>query len=186
MRLFVAIVLPADLQRRLAKLKDRLAWLPVRGVWPAAENLHLTLKFLGNVADDAVKPLCDAIASCQRPALPLLLRPDRLVLFPPGGPARVLGVGFSGDTEKGCQLQQQLEIVCQEAGFPLEARAFTPHATLARFRDGVQMRHLPRITGEFESLMPLPEFACTQFQLMQSELTHRGSQYTPAASFAFA
>ena len=183
MRLFIGILLPADLQRRLAKLKDRLAWLPVRGVWPAAENLHITLKFLGEVPDDAVKPLCDAMGSCPRPEAAVVLRPDRLVLFPPAGPARVLGAGFSGDTGKICQLQQGLEIVCQEAGFPLEGRAFTPHATLARFRDGLQMRHVPRMTRDFESLLPLPEFPCTQFQLMHSELTNRGSQYTPVASF---
>jgi 2'-5' RNA ligase len=181
MRLFFAIMLPEALQQHLSALKGKLAWLPIHGTWPTQHNLHITLKFLGEVPDDAVTALADAAAKI--PFAPFELQPDHLVLFPESGPARVLGLGFTGDVPALCQLAADLEEACAVQGIPREERPFKDHATLARFRDGLHQKHRPRILETAGRLDHLPAFQVDQFQLIQSQLGPAGSTYAITARF---
>lgn len=182
MRLFFAIMLPPDVQAGLHRLRERLDWLPIRPTWTAQQNLHITLKFLGEVPDPQVADLARDVAQSIHLARPLHLRPDHLVFFPSRGPARVLGIGFSGDTDPLYRFQSDLEAFCRTRGFPTENRPYTPHATLARIRDGLREQHRPRIEQSWQSLSHLPEFEASAYQLMQSILGSRGSTHTPVVT----
>jgi 2'-5' RNA ligase len=181
MRLFFAIMLPEALQQDLSALKGKLSWLPVHGTWPSQHNLHITMKFLGEVPDDAVAALAEAAA--QIPFAPFELKPDHLVFFPESGPARVLGLGFTGDVPALCQLAADLEEVCAAHDIPRENRPFKDHATLARFRDGLHQKHRPRILESAGGFDRLPAFRVDQFQLVQSQLGPAGSTYAVVARF---
>ena len=183
MRMFFAVMLPPELQKQLGELKNRLAWLPVRGNWTAVENLHLTLKFLGEVPEGAVMDLVQAIREQAPLAQALTLQPDRLLYFPSAGAARVVGVGVSGETQNLQELQGHIEMACEQLGFTREMRPYIPHATLARFRDGLQERHKGRIANDVSGIFPLPAFAMTQYQLMQSILDNRSPRYEVVARF---
>ena len=183
MRLFFAIMLPPDVQASIYRLRQQLAWLPIRPSYTAQENLHITLKFLGEVGDAEVAALASQVTDAAHLSGPLRLRPDHVVMFPPEGSARVLGVGFCGDVEAVCRLQAELEKVCQGRGLPAENRAYTPHATVARFRDGLHGRHRTRVEESWRELAALPEFVVYSFQLMQSVLGPEGSRYIVVARY---
>jgi RNA 2',3'-cyclic 3'-phosphodiesterase len=183
MRLFFAVMLPHEIQQRLAALREKLEWIPTEASWVAAGNIHLTLKFLGEVADASVMPLVEAAKSSIMPLGPVTLQPHQLVLFPPEKPARVLAVGFTGDVTRLAALQSQVEDLCAEYGFGREGQPFVPHATLARFRNGLQRRHAPRIEECCSSISTIAPAAVTRFQLMQSVLDSHGPTYTPVATF---
>ncbi len=183
MRLFFAIMLPPDVQASIYRLRQQLAWLPIRPSYTAQENLHITLKFLGELGDADVAALAGEVADTVRLSGPLRLRPEHVVMFPPEGSARVLGVGFVGDVEPLCRLQGELEALCRGRGLVAENRAYTPHATLARFRNGLHGRHRPRVEASCQGIAQLPEFVVESFQLMQSILGPGGSRYVVVAKF---
>src|SRR4051812_47268585 len=106
MRLFTAIQLPDDVRDQVARLSahycDRLTARlgidvdPTAIKWVREDNLHVTLKFLGDVADEDVLPLCDALAQIA-PVTEATLRVDRADCLPPRGPIRIIAAGLGGD-----------------------------------------------------------------------------------------
>src|SRR5437764_13672305 len=99
MRLFTAITLPDSIRDHLAGVQDTLRQsgegLP-RLSMVAPENLHVTLKFLGDVPDHAVAQLCSVLADVPFPG-PLRLSASHLACFPSGSRVRVIAAGLSGD-----------------------------------------------------------------------------------------
>ena len=176
-------MLPPGVQASIYRLRWELQWLPIRPTYTAQGNLHITLKFLGEVADAEAADLAREVATSVRLGGPLHLRPDHVVFFPSAGSARVLGVGFRGDVEPLTRLQADLETWCRQRGLPAENRTYTPHATLARFRNGLHDRHRPRIEESWQKIDEPPEFQVRSFQLMQSILSASGSQYIPVANY---
>ncbi len=183
MRLFFAAMLPRSVQTRLGTLRAGLDWLPARAAWSAPANLHITLKFLGEVPDEKVNELAIGIGKVIPAVGEIVIRPSGLLFFPPRGNARVLAVGFEGQTGKLIEVQAAIESACHELGFPLEGRGYVPHATLARFRDGLRPVHSPRVEQSCTAVARMPEFAMDEVQLMHSTLSSRGAQYAVVARY---
>lgn len=181
MRLFFAAMLPESIQQSLAKLRTHFNWLPTPASWSAAQNIHITLKFLGEVPDEQVSAIASGLVLPA--AGPLKLQLSHPVLFPDHGAVRVLGAGFEGDTDRLIQLQDQIEQYCRSMGFTRESRRYIPHATLARFREGLRATHRPRMEQALANLRTIPAFELTELQLMQSELSPKGSRYTALARY---
>lgn len=183
MRLFFAIMLPPEIQHAIGRLRAELDWLPIRGNWTATPNLHITLKFLGEIQDDAVADLAAAVKTRIPAAGSVTLQTAGLELFPPHAAARVLGVGFSGEVGRLTELAASLEQLAEDYGVTREQRPYVAHATLARFRDGLQTRHHARIETLWSRFGPDRRFAVEEFQLMQSTLGSCGPEYAIAARF---
>ena len=183
-RAFIAIELPDELKTELAQLEARLqsgnpTWLK----WVDPAGIHLTLKFLGNIAADRTDEILKAMAEAAReiPSFPLEVKDPGV--FPNLNRVRVVWVGMSGDTGKLGQLQQRLESNLAPLGFAAEARPFTPHLTLARARNQASLEERQR----FGQLI-----AGTTFQggtirveaisLMRSQLTRQGAIYSRIGS----
>lgn len=149
MRLFFAISIPADVGRELVPIRDD----SLRGArWVDVTKLHLTMRFVGEVDDDALARLIDACTTLPRwPRLELSLR--GLGVF--GG--RVLFI-VPAPTEPLAAIARDLEDAVGTAGLPPEPRAFAPHVTLARLKRGVDrdalralhQRHLRVATSAFD------------------------------------
>jgi 2'-5' RNA ligase len=135
MRVFVAIDLDREVRDRLEKLESELRPLLRRARWVPAENLHLTLRFLGEATKDAA----DAVTAGLREALAgtpgFVVSVCRAGVFPDRRRPRILWVGLSGPGTELEDLQSRVERVVRGAGFPPEKRRFEPHLTLARFRE---------------------------------------------------
>jgi len=128
-RLFVAIDLPDSVKCEIAALTSRLAG--VRLVLP--EQLHLTLRFIGEVEEQTMLAIKDSLAAAKSP--PLTLSLSGAGYFPRGTHPRVLWIGLTPDRLL-LQLQAEVERAVQAAGIPGDARPFTPHITIARTKEG--------------------------------------------------
>lgn len=177
-RVFCAVELPAELRERAAAHARHLraAISDVRASWPRAENLHLTLKFFGEIARSRVESLSQAVARAARKSQPFKLTLEGAGSFPPRGTPRVLWLGIGDSSGALAELQDHLEEECEGIGFKREERPFRPHLTLARIRSPPGARSLARLhqaTG-FQAL----EFSVKALFLMRSELEAGGSRYT--------
>lgn len=97
----------------------------------AERNLHLTLKFLGDVEDARIPGLIQALAAASERVTTFDLVVERVGSFPERGAPRVLWAGCDGGAML-TRLHDQVETACERAGFPREERAFHPHVTLGR------------------------------------------------------
>ncbi len=135
-RSFVAIELPDELKRELVGLVDRLrADSPPVTRWGDPANIHLTLKFLGDVAAERLDAVMAALAAAVGDFAPFQLEVGGLGVFPNPNRVRVVWVAVSGETGQLLALQRAVEDAMEGLGFPGESRPFTPHLTLARVRD---------------------------------------------------
>jgi 2'-5' RNA ligase len=186
LRVFCAIELPKEVRERAANHVRNLrsALSDARASWPRAENLHLTLKFFGEIASNRVETLSQAVARAAQASQPFKLRIEGTGAFPPRGAPRVLWLGVIDSSGSLAQLQSHLEDECESLGFPRESRPFRPHLTLARIRSPQGARALAKLHQEmsFEAV----EFPVTELILMRSELSAGGSRYTAISRKALA
>lgn len=182
MRLFVALEIPSAVRGNLASLLNSLRAITKELRWVRAENLHVTLKFLGAVADeklDAVRAALGNIRSEQ--AVTLEFR--GLGFFPNERHPRVLWAGIEASPNLKT-LAADIEAAVEELGIPREKREFSPHLTLARFE-----RPLPASLRKAIAENARRDFGSlrtNEFHLIHSKLKSSGAEYTTLASFRFA
>lgn len=184
-RLFLALDLSAALRDHLSRLQSILEPTVSSAAFTQAENLHVTLKFLGDVPDAEVPGLCTALRRLS-PAQTLRLSAGSAECFPSRGPVRIIGIGLIGDLGALLQLQSAIEKACHTCGHALETRPFTPHVTLARARTPLPPSVRLKVADAVAQVGPSPVMQVTEFVLMESHLTAKGARYQPAARFAFA
>ncbi len=152
-RCFVAIELPAEARRCIAGLVAGLREAGVRGLRPVnPEGVHLTLKFLGDVPMSTVDTIAAAVEGAAADACAFDLELRGVGGFPDMRRPRVLWVGVGGDLEALQRLYSAVEGALAPLGFPPEGRAFTPHLTLARLRDGTSPEERARAGAVLASL----------------------------------
>ena len=175
MRLFVAVNLPPELRDAVhtAAAPLRAAGLPVR--WVDPDGIHLTLKFLGEVADarrdDVVGALERACAGAR--AFPLAV--GGFGAFPSAERARVVWVGCEPAPPLEL-LQHGVEHAFAELGFPVEGRPFRPHCTLGRARSDAR-GGVRGLGDRLAALAFADTFTVTAVDLMESTLTPHGARY---------
>ena len=169
MRLFVALSLPEDVRERLTALGNGLPGAR----WVAAENLHLTLRFVGEVDNAAAHDLDDMLSAIDAPSFELTLQ--GLATFGDGARLRVLYAAVAPSPAL-LHLQAKVESAVMRAGLPIERRKFKPHVALARFK-GDPGPKLGRYLEE-RSLLRVGPFPIESFVLYSSLLGAEGPHYT--------
>jgi len=184
MRLFTAIQLPPPTYTRLSRILETLRTHPrlkESASFTPPHNLHITLKFIGEVPDDIVPLLVTSLRTLVIPTMPFNL--DRFLVLPGQGPARVLAANVTRDLNPITKLFQQIESACQPLGVSREGREYKPHVTLARFRRPNKMLAArPLIPMIDPALLPAPAFTANTFTLFQSKLDPAGAIHTPVAT----
>ncbi len=184
-RVFVAIELPAPVRRKSIEHIDRLRdSIPdARASWIREDNLHLTLKFLGDTPVTKVEALAQAAQRAASTVSPFEIIVGGCGAFPPRGQPRVLWIGIEDHAGKLVELQTALEDECANAGFPREERPFHPHLTIARIRKPHDSRQLAAVHKEigFD-----PETVrASELGVIRSELRSEGSRHTIISRHAF-
>ena len=184
-RSFIAIELPDELKLGLTQLEARLKIGKQPGVkWVDPYSIHLTLKFLGSVAVDRIGEITKAMEVAVQGISPFHLEVKGLGAFPNLRRVQVAWVGVSGEVDSINRLQQRIEANLARLGFALESRPFTPHLTLARFRNWASLEERQRF-GEliantrFEAVYSI---AVDAINLMRSQLTREGAIYSRISS----
>ncbi len=178
-RLFIAIDLPGPVREQLTALYE-----PVRGIaWTRPEQLHLTLRFLGDVEIALREPLEMALARVA--VEPFVLPVEGLGTFPPRGPARVVWVGVGHGHTRLHQLRQQIDDALLGCGLNLDVRFFQPHVTLGRVKDEAAPGAVAGFLKSHHAFEAAP-FRVASFILYSSELRPNGAVHTPWREFALA
>ncbi|MCX7912419.1 MAG: RNA 2',3'-cyclic phosphodiesterase [Dehalococcoidales bacterium] len=184
-RSFIAIEMPRDVKALLARLQGRLrARSPAPVKWVEVENIHLTLKFLGNVRADRVSEVSAALREACRGVAPFHLKTGGIGAFPDTARVQVIWVGLNGDLEKLVTLQKRIDECLSPLGFAPEARPFTPHITLGRTRDNATRPERQEL-GKVISGMTVEDtgiISVESVNLMRSQLTGSGPIYSVLAS----
>ena len=180
-RSFIAIELPGEVKQALTGLQEKLKTAgsaPVR--WVDTDNIHLTLKFLGDIDSGITGGITAALEAAARGTHPFSVAVSELGVFPNPSRVQVVWVGLTGELDKLNQLQKRIEDGLIPLGFKAEGRAFTPHLTLARVRDyaGPDARQqLGQLIGKTR-IDAKCIIKVNSVQLMRSQLTREGPIYT--------
>ncbi|MEA3223985.1 MAG: RNA 2',3'-cyclic phosphodiesterase [Thermodesulfobacteriota bacterium] len=169
-RTFIAVPLPDPLRDVLSDTIFRLRALYPQVRWVRPESIHLTLKFLGNIAEDMVDGIARGLDDIVRdyPCLDLSLK--GLGVFPNKRRPRVIWVGFQGDIDVLADLALRLDKMCAGFGIKMESRPFSAHLTLGRLKR-------PTMIDSGLDIEEIDLFAREVF-LYKSELLRGGARYT--------
>lgn len=195
MRAFIAIDMPAPVLRQLTDVQRRLTQqLRIQQFdrcvrWTPAGNLHLTLRFLGEIDDVQQRMLTQSLAQIAAHHARLTLFASGMGCFPNPRRPSVIWCGLQGDLAALSRLQAEVETAAQSAGLPAEAKPFTPHLTIGRLQRsatvaqlqavGATAMHFAATPGRLEETTPTVD----ELLLMRSELTPSGSIYTRLGVF---
>ncbi len=184
MRAFLAIELPEAVRRVLAEEARLLRHAGGRASWVRPENMHLTLRFLGECDGERLAALTPLVsAACGAHPAPSLSVAG-LGAFPTPARPSVVWAGIrvlSGDLK---ELQGAIEKACTSAGFTPDDKPFHPHVTLARVRGHAAPSELARALNERIDAGSQPygdEFTAAAVALFSSELKPGGPVYTRLA-----
>jgi 2'-5' RNA ligase len=179
-RSFIAIELPEDAKKGLARLRRELERDEHRFVkWVDPGGIHLTLKFLGNIPSKRMTEITEAMGKAVQGISPFYLEISGTGAFPSLKQVRVFWVGVGGEVDKLSNLQQNIDSALASLGFAREERPFVPHLTLARIREGAS----PPEKRSFGELVGSTIFGdkysieVEAVRLMRSQLTPSGAIY---------
>ena len=177
-RTFCAVELPDNVRERLREHIQRLreAVPEAAASWTRVENIHLTLKFFGNVDVDRIPAISGAASRAVKEFSPFQIGVGSTGVFPKPSRPQVLWIGVSDPSGKLSSLQRQLENECAREGFDKEDRTYRPHLTIARLRkpDGARRLADTHLQMKFEP----SEITIKQLVVFRSELSSKGSKYT--------
>jgi 2'-5' RNA ligase len=178
MRLFIGLDLPAEVVRNLEKLLDGLG-PSARIQWSPPANLHVTTKFIGEWPEERLEELKSALSTIPaRP--PLAVNIHHLGFFPNPHSPRVFWCGI--DAPGLAELAADTDRVTSTLGIESEKRDYSPHLTLARIKEKLNLQPLRESIAALPSL-EFGRFDVHSFFLYRSKLHPKGSVYTKLAEF---
>ena len=175
MRLFIGIFLTEDLKKEVIQIQSKLKKLDLfNGKFAESENLHLTLKFLGEVDKDKVKDITKSLSEIKGSSFNSKL--DQLGIFTPANP-KILWIHIGGAEE----LQKSIDEKMKEMGFKEEEK-FMSHLTIARIKQ-MNKTLVKKLFEEMRKITMNNEFKVEKFALIESILTSQGPEYKIVKEF---
>ena len=183
-RAFIALRLPENILFSINKIQEDLKQyrLPVRWVQP--ENIHLTLKFFGNISESDTEIIGIAMGDCAGCCSPLTLSAKGIGVFPSVARPRVIWAGFSGRISLLLSFQDALEKRLEKSGFKKEERPFRGHLTIGRFKDRVDSEKLIEAIRKHKDFNT-DVFNAGEIILFKSDLLPAGPVYTELLNVPF-
>jgi len=175
-RLFVAIELPQHARDALSRLQGGSPGIR----WSSDDQMHLTLRFIGNVDGPTLNEIATGLAHLEGASFTLAL--EGVGHFPPRGKAKTLWAGVEPSPGL-IRLRDAVEGALVGMGFEPERRTYVPHVTIARSSGGIR----PEPLAEFlmaNALFRSQPFVVSSFALFSSHLSHDGAQYTVEAEYS--
>lgn len=177
LRVFIAVPVPEALVIFLQNIQAQLKSSGMDVRWLAVKNIHLTLKFIGDIERSRVSAIAARMDATAGQFPPFTLEARGVGVFPNRRHARVFWVGLDGELDRLGNVQAALESGLEPVGFSKETRRFHPHLTIGRTRRRIDAP----IIGE--SLDALEEIASDSFRvdrlgLIKSDLKPSGAEYT--------
>ena len=175
-RTFVAIEVPKTVRDLARELQKLLGPLPDGIKWTGTEQIHLTLKFLGDVEAARLDGVKESVKAAVANVKPFTLTSDRFGAFPSPAAPRVLWVGIE-ESEALADLYKRIETELAAAGFPREERHFSPHLTVGRIKTNETKRAVARGLKKLETPSPV-SFDVASVVVFKSVLERGGALHT--------
>jgi len=184
-RAFLAIEPPEEVLAAITRLQEKLKGeIAGKISWTRPQGNHLTLKFFGDIGSTDVEKIGTAVKIQLATVSSIVLKIEKIDVFPDLKRPRVIWAGTTGDIEKLTMLQNKLDVDFAGLGFPTENRPFRAHLTLGR----IKVPHGAAGIGEAikkHSDFTAGEFRAAELILFQSQLTPHGAIYTKLEKFPF-
>jgi len=183
-RAFLAVRLPREVTASLARLIDQAVGRRIDGIRPVKpENMHLTIRFFGNVDAPRVEPLIAAIRQSARSIRPFTLSLGGVGAYPNVRNARVFCVELQDGLAPLQDTRRRIDDALARVAFERDPREFRPHVTIARIRDRASRADRRKATDslfsvKFDSSSPIP---VQRICLMRSVLLPSGAEYSTLA-----
>jgi 2'-5' RNA ligase len=181
LRAFIAIEFSGGLQKEISQVSELLQKKAGKtGVrWVVPENIHLTLKFLGDVSPSAVAVIQDTIVAEASLHSTFSIKIGGIGAFPNQNRPRIIWLGVDAPPALE-SLQRGVESVAAKLGYTPEERPFSPHLTLGRVRENASASELAMLTSTLKEIKveTLGIMAVEEIQLFNSDLHPGGSVYT--------
>lgn len=183
-RSFLAAELPKTILERIAQLQGELKESKVDVRWVKPENIHLTLKFFGDIEESRVDEIVETVAESVRSRSPFPLQVRGMGAFPHLKDPRVVWVGLIDERGVLAPLQKEMERRLEALGFPSEGRSFQPHLTIGRLKSSRGKDELIwRIERHLDD--PFGTFEVDKVVLFRSDLRPTGPIYTSLREVRF-
>jgi len=177
MRVFLAVELSSTVRDRIAVLHDEWKARIWSARWVRPENLHLTLRFLGEVEPSVVAALVETLPESVRDCRPFSLSLRGGGCFPNAKRPRVVWVGVDPVPDELGRLRRAVDKAVRRHGFGPEGRGFDPHLTIARFETSkTPEKSVPLLMMALEE-RDFGEFPVSEIVLLESRLSPRGASY---------
>lgn len=174
-RTFIALELPEELKTSLGRLQAALRDLVPGVKWVRPENMHLTLKFLGDTSPGRVAPVASVLERLAAGRAPFFFDAAGIGAFPNCRNPKVLWAGLQAGQSLNL-FYGELEAALADLGFAREARPFAPHLTLGRLRDGRARKALAGLLEQYGSER-FGRFAADRIVFFKSDLRPSGPVY---------
>jgi len=174
-RAFIAIDLADSVRQKIGELQEELKRDREKISWPKPENIHLTLKFLGDTDEAKVDDIADRIIRIAKDYQSFTVSVSGLGVFPNYRRPRVLWVGMSNPPASLIEIAERIAAALAEIGFPKEDRRFSPHLTIGRVKAALSSRFIEKLKSRaFDG----GGFAVNDIFVIKSDLRPAGAVYT--------
>jgi 2'-5' RNA ligase len=177
-RIFIAVDISDEARSRTAEHIDKMRQFAtdVRVSWERPEKLHITLKFFGNVDENLIDKISDAITRIAGRFSSFEIAVTGTGVFTRAKQPRVLWLGIEDRNGSLAEIASQLDSRISRLGFEKEERSFSPHLTIARVREPQKAKGLAG--AHLQSRFGSEKFIVTELVVYQSELKPTGSVYS--------
>ncbi len=177
MRTFIAVELPPGMKRKIEEVQAPLKKTDTFVSWVKPGSVHVTLKFLGEVAEERIEDVFHGTERALKESKVFSLSLKDLGCFPNLRRPRVVWVGVDKGKDDLTQMQKQIEEELFKLRFPKEQRSFSPHLTIGRVKSP---RNIEALTGLIETMkFETEEVKVDEVVVMKSQLHPQGAIYTP-------
>ena len=188
-RTFIALEMNEALHRHLEEVIDQVAQVLPNARWVDPAGIHLTLAFLGELTDAQLSEAMQAAEIAAQQVKPFTYRLSRLGIFGSPQQPRVLWMGIDEPSGAMTWLHRLLNQELEQRGFEIDKRPFSPHLTLARFKQPLmpdEQQGLQRIlAGKQRGVVATHVCTVEHVNVMKSELSRAGARYTCLKEYAF-
>ena len=176
-RAFIAIEIPDEIREKISDLQSSLKNLGGRISWTKPKNIHLTLKFLGDIDEMLIDEIASELNKIAASISQFQIHVEEIGAFPNFKRARVIWVGTKSENEQLTELALQIDNSMEKLGFTKETRKFSGHLTLGRIKDPTGIQPI------IDRLQQNKDFQAGSFPmkelfLIKSQLHPAGSIYT--------
>jgi 2'-5' RNA ligase len=183
LRCFIAVRIPESVKKAVAEAIDALRKSGADVKWVPAENIHITLKFLGSTDESVIEEIKESLYRRASAYRPFFVGISGTGYFPAGRRPRVVWVGIE-DGGHLANIQRDVEKEMVRFGYPEEDRPFSPHLTIGRVRSDKRMTEMLKRLDAYRET-GFGEMEIDGITLMKSELRPAGAVYSSLAEIPF-